>query len=123
MLWPQVQKAGQQKLQQLLQTGRWRLIYRDSVSWLLVRSSLVLPAGLKPAPDSPWRDLSVAQISAWSGRPDRAIEYGEKVRKVIPWHRGACNLLTYVYRSKGENGPAEKILQECRGYFPSYLLR
>ena len=123
VLWPQVQKSGQEKLQQLLKTGRWRLIYRDSVSWLLVRTSLALPEDLKSAPDTPWRDLSVAQISAWSGRPDRAIEYGEKVRKVIPWHRGACNLLAYVYRKESENDRAENILQECRSYFPSYLLR
>ena len=123
VLWPQVQKSGQQKLQQLLKNGRWRPVYRDSVSWLLARSSLALPEALQASPDTPWRDLSIAQLAAWDGRPGKAIEYGEKTRRAIPWHRGACNLLTSAYRDKGENARAEKVLQECRSYFPSYLLR
>jgi len=89
----------------------------------MARSSLALPEGLKSAPDTPWRDLSVAQLSAWDGRPGKAIEYGEKTRRAIPWHRGACNLLTSAYRDRGEKARAEKVLQECRSYFPSYLLR
>ena len=122
VLWPHLQKSGQQKLQQLLQTGRWQPVYRDSVSWLLARNSLSLE-GMKPAPDTPWRDMSVAQMSAWTGGAAQAIEYGEKVRQAIPWHKGACNLLTETYRKSGEEGKADDILQQCRSYFPSYLLR
>ena len=123
ILWPQIQKSGQRKLQQLLATGRWRPVYRDSVSWLLARTSLMLPDDMQRASDTPWRDLSAAQVSAWTGDRVKAIEYGEKTRQAIPWHKGACNLLTDMYRQSGEEQKADTVLQQCRSYFPSYLLR
>jgi hypothetical protein len=122
VLWPQLQKSGQQKLQQLLDSGRWQPVYRDSVSWLLARASLKLPDSMTAAPDTPWRDLTIGQLSAWTGKKDRAIEYGEKTRQAIPWHKGACNLLTSTYRELGKEDKAEAVLQQCRGYFPSHFL-
>jgi len=83
----------------------------------------MLPADMQPAPDTPWRDLSVAQMSAWTGDREKAIEYGEKTRQAIPWHKGACNLLTDMYRQGGDEQKADTVLQQCRSYFPSYLLR
>lgn len=123
VLWPHIRKSGQQKLQQLLQTGRWQPVYRDSVSWLLVRASLALPDDLRAAPDTAWRDMSVAQLNAWSGKLHVAIEYAEKTRVKIPWHKGACNLLTDAYREQGKAAMAGDILQQCRNYFPSKMLR
>ncbi len=123
VLWPQFLKSGQQKLQQLLDTGRWRPVYRDSVSWLLARTTLKFPDGMVAAPDTPWRDLTIGQLSAWTGKKEKGIQYGEKTRQAIPWHKGACNLLTSTYRELGEEGKAEAVLQQCRSYFPSYLLR
>jgi hypothetical protein len=123
VLWPHIQKSGQQKLQQLLQTGRWRPVYRDSVSWLLARSSLVLPDKLQASPPTPWRDMSVAQLSAWSDNKDEAIEYATKARAVIPWHKGACNLLSQTYRERGKESKADDILGQCLAYFPSQMLR
>ena len=122
VLWPQIRKSGQQKLQQLLATGRWRPVYRDSVSWLLARTTLKLPDNLRTAPATPWRDMSIAQLSAWTGDMDKAIEYGEKTRRGIPWHKDACNVLTGTYRKMGEEGKADDVLRSCRGYFPSKLL-
>ena len=123
ILWPHIRKSGQQKLQQLLQTGRWRPVYRDSVSWLMARSSLELPEKLQASPATPWRDMSVAQVSAWSGKTDEAIEYAEKARRVLPWHKGACNLLSEIYRERGEESQANNTLEQCRDYFPSTFLR
>ena len=122
VLWPHLRKAGQQKLQQLLDSGRWRPVYRDSVSWLLARTSLKFPGNMAAAPDTPWRDLSIGQLSAWTDKKGRAIEYGEKTRQAIPWHKGACNLLTSTYRELGKEEKAEAVLQQCRGYFPSHFL-
>jgi hypothetical protein len=123
VLWPHFRKSGQQKLQQLLATGRWRPVYRDSVSWLLARTSVALPRNMQSAPDTPWRDMSVAQLSAWGGEAGKAIQYGEKTRQSIPWHKGACNLLTETYREMGEEDKADNVLQQCRGYFPSAMLQ
>ena len=123
MLWPHLGKGGQEKLQQLLATGRWRPVYRDAVGWLLAKKTTALPTDLQSSPETPWRDMSAAQISAWSGKPDIAITYGNKVREAIPWHLSACNLLAEMYPQQGEADAAESVLQDCRSYFPSRYLR
>jgi hypothetical protein len=123
VLWPHFRGSGQEKLQQLLDRGGWRPIYRDSVGWLLARNSLQLPANMSSAPDTPWRDLTVGHLAAWAGEPRKAIQYGLKAREAMPWHHGACNLLTNTYREVGDESRADDILRQCRGYFPSRYLR
>ena len=123
ILWPHLTKGGQEKLQQLLATGRWRPVYRDAVSWLVARDTTTLPTPKQASADTPWRDLAAGQISAWTGKPEVAITYGEKALAAIPWHKGACNLLVETYRQQGDPEKAESILQGCRDYFPSYMLR
>jgi hypothetical protein len=123
VLWPQTRSGGQRKLQELLNTGRWRPIYRDSVAWLLARSGAELPTDPQDSPPGPWRDMGIAQIRAWSGDLDSAITYAQSARQVMPWHKGACNLLTSAYRKQGRESEAEEVLYQCRGYFPSALLR
>ena len=123
VLWPHLGKGGQEKLAALLEGGRWRPVYRDAVSWLLVRQGVVLPEKRQPSTPGPWRDLSVAQISAWSGQPAVAIQYARKTREAIPWHMGACNLLVDTYGEQREPVVAEEIRKDCRGYFPSMYLR
>ena len=123
VLWPHLTKGGQEKLQQLMATGRWRPVYRDAVSWLVARDTVTLPTPKRTSPDTPWRDLAVGQISAWTGKPELAINYGEKALRAIPWHKGACNLLVETHRQQGDVEKAESILQGCRDYFPSYYLR
>jgi hypothetical protein len=123
ILWPHHRGAGQRKLQALVATGRWRPIYRDSVAWLLARTSVNLPANLKPSPDTPARDLTIAQVSALDGRIDQAIRFAEKSHRALPWHKGACNLLAGLYRQRGEESRAATVIAECRSYFPSAMLR
>jgi hypothetical protein len=123
ILWPHIQKYGQQKMQQLLATGRWKPVYRDSVSWLLARNTIQLPDKLQSAPDTPWRDVSIALVSAWTGDTGKAIEYSEKARQRIPWHKNACNVLIQVYRGTGRARRADDVLRDCRSYFPSKTLR
>ena len=123
ILWPHIAKLGQPKLQQLLATGRWKPVYRDSVSWLLARNAVSLPENMVPSPETPWRDMSVAQMSYWAGQPNTAVEYGERTRQQIPWHRLACNLLIENYNKLGEQQKAEEVASQCRAYFPSELLR
>ncbi len=66
--------------------------------------------------------MAVAQISFWSGQPETAIEYAEKTREQIPWHRQACNLLVQAYRQQGEGNKADEVSRQCRARFPSDLL-
>jgi hypothetical protein len=123
MLWPHLGKGGQEKLQQLLATGRWRPVYRDAVGWLLAKKTTALPTDLQSSPETPWRDMSAAQISAWSGKPDTAIAYANKVREVLPWHMSACNVLAEIYIERGDTEKADALLQDCSSYFPSRYLR
>jgi hypothetical protein len=67
--------------------------------------------------------MSAAQISAWSGKPDTAIAYANKVREVLPWHMSACNVLTEIYIERGDTEKADALLQDCSSYFPSRYLR
>ncbi len=123
ILWPHFTGYGQEKLQQLLHTGRWRLVHRDAVSWLLVRNTIERPDTVVATPDTAWRHMGKAQLSAWAGNIAPAIEAAEEVRRTMPWHRGACNLLTALYRQQGKIDEADDVLRSCRAYFPSPKLR
>jgi len=123
VLWPHHRGDGQRKLQELVETGRWRPVYRDSVAWLLARTTAELPARPGDSPAGPWRDMGIAQIRAWAGDTDGAIAQAQRAREVMPWHKGACNLLTETYRGMGDEDKADNVLQQCRGYFPSAMLQ
>jgi hypothetical protein len=122
ILWPHLRKHGQAKLKELLATGRWRPVYRDSVSWLLARNEADLPDELLRSPATPWRDLAVARVSYWADQKDTAVEYAEKTRQQIPWQRDACNLLVELYRQRGDEKRSAEVSRQCRAYFPSDLL-
>src|SRR5262249_21851733 len=57
VLWPRWQEKD--LVTGLLHTGRWRSLYRDSVSQLLVRATTTLPDPLVATPESPYRQMSV----------------------------------------------------------------
>lgn len=122
ILWPHLSKDGQRKLQALLATGRWKPVYRDNVSWLLASNSVKLPEDMQPLRDDPLHDLAIGQISAWAGKTDEALHYGNKTLEAIPWQRNACILLHQVYTQMGEDERAREAVNQCRSYFPSYLL-
>ncbi len=122
MLWPHHRGNGQAKLRELVASGRWRPVYRDAAGWLLAHNQTRLPE-LSAAPRTPWRDLTVGQLAAWSDDVEKAIEHGELAREVMPWNKGACNLLVSAYRGTGRAGEAEAVLEDCRRWFPSKYLR
>ncbi len=123
ILWPHDRGNGQEKVRELLATGRWRPVYSDAVSWLLARSASVLPGELQPSSPGPWRDLAMAVNKQRAGNRDDATAYAEAVREVMPWHRDACGLLVSAYRNQGEQERARAILADCHSYFPSQFLR
>ena len=123
ILWPHRRGKGVEKLRELVATGRWRPVYSDAVSWLLARTATVPETELVPSPPGPWRELAMAKNSELAGNRDKVISHAEAVREVIPWHRDACNLLTFAHRAQGEQSEAEQILVDCRSYFPSAFLR
>ena len=123
ILWPHYRGKGREKLRQLLETGRWRPLYTDAVSWMVTRADRVAQPSLQPAPPGPWRDLALATISSWAGDDAEAIRRANAARAVLPWQRDACNLLVGVYEKQGDPERANDIREDCRSYFPSTLLR
>ena len=121
-LWPYY-LGGTEKFQALMSSGRWQVVYQDSVSFLLARTSVRLPGNRKPSVASPYRLLSAAQLSAFRGDATTAAVQAERVLQQIPWQKGACNLAVQSHRQLGNTAKAEEVLAGCRRYFPSHQLR
>src|SRR5262245_32470778 len=66
VLWPRWQASD--VLTGLMHTGRWRSLYRDSVSQLLVRATRALPGTLAASPESPYRQLSLGVTALRQGQ-------------------------------------------------------
>ena len=122
MLWPHQRGNGQAKLRELLATGRWRPVYSDAVAWLLARNATVPEHEMQPSAPGPWRDLTIAKNSEWAGNSEAALAYAAAVREVMPWHKGACEVLVATNRRLGQQAAAERVLADCRYYFPSAFL-
>lgn len=123
MLWPYRHRGGQVKLQALLDTGRWRALYQDSVSWLAVRDTVTLPPQPVAPPSSPLRDLTRAVVAHRQGRFEDSLRSVRQVRSQMPWQRTACQLEVELLRSGGDADGATAVLLECLGYFPTRFLR
>ncbi|MEP5569060.1 MAG: hypothetical protein ABJN62_14575 [Halioglobus sp.] len=123
VLWPYERRGGQKILQGLLDTGRWRALYQDSVSWVAARTSVELPAAPEFAEPSPIRDLSQAMVALRSGNAKQALPIAQAVREQIPWQKTACQLEIDVLRYLGEREAAEDALWDCLSYFPTKMLR
>ena len=123
ILWPHFRGSGREKIKELAESGRWRPLYQDSSGWLLQRADLPRLDPVHRSVETPWRNIGIGSISAWSGNITAAIEYGEKTRRVMPWNKDACNVLSSAYRQQGKMDEADSIVRDCQGYFPSPLLR
>ncbi len=123
MLWPYAQRGGQQKLQALLATGRWRLLFQDSVSWVAARNELALPAEPVAPPPTPLRELTRATVAYRNGDFEKSLAAVRRVRAEIPWQKTACQLEMTLLRSAGDEQGATDVLWDCLGYFPTAMLR
>lgn len=123
ILWPHSRGNGRAKLRELVDTGHWRPVYSDAVSWLLARKEAVPEREYLPSPAGPWRDLAMARNGEWAGNSEQAIYYARQVRELVPWHKDACSLLIATYRAQGEPKAANEVLADCRSYFPTAYLR
>ena len=114
---------GREKLRQLLGTGRWRALYRDSQGWLAVRVDVELPEELQATRDSPWRQAGIALSAAEAGDLEKTIEHAERALRDMPWQQTACSLRVQAARALGREEEAQARLADCRAYFPSGALR
>ena len=122
VLWPYDQKNGQQMLESLRATGRWRALYQDSVSWLAARTTVELPAKPEFPPPSPLAELTRATLFARNGQGREALAAVQNVRRQLPWQKNACQLEINLHRYFKDATSAQAVRDECLGYFPTYLL-
>jgi MFS family permease len=122
-LWPFGKGAGEAKRDALLSTGRWMLIYEDSVSWLAARSDVVARTEWRPPEDSPLRRLSRAGFEMRHGEPALAMALLEDVRGELPWQQRACQWQIGLLRQQGAAAEASQVLADCRDWFPTAFLR
>ena len=103
----------------LAATGRWRALYFDPVSVLLVRAGGVLPVTLaEPAPSS-WHAAKVGDDLLRSGRFAEAAEQFGRARAMPPHPRSACLGLARAQARAGRDDDARRTLASCRSDFPS----
>ncbi len=123
VLWPVSRRGGDRMLRELTASGRWRPLYQSVNAWLAIRSDIPLPDEPQLPPDSAIRNVTLAMQAARLGQAEKALEFVVKARTELPWHKTACQLQVNLLRNMQQPVEAHYILQECRGYFPSALLR
>ena len=122
-LWPLQIGSGNAKLQTLWNTGQWKLVYRDSVSYLLARNEVPVPPRLTAATNTATRDLSLAFDALANNDMVRANTYAVAAREKEPWHRTACIVAMSSYEQMKNQGALEQTARDCFKQFPSHLYR
>ena len=116
ILWPRNEEG--KPLAQLIATGRWRILYDDFVSVLLVHSDYGPAVPLEPTADSAYRRLTLGIQNLEQRRYDVAEEHLRGALVMMPHLRMACYSLAQAQASQGKTQEAQQQLNECQGYFP-----
>jgi hypothetical protein len=116
VLWPRWQASD--VLTDLVHTGRWRSLYRDSVSQLLVRATTTLPHPLVPSPESPYRELSVGVTALLLEQPEAARRHLERALQLDADLQPACTTLVEVLLLGGDVTDATATAARCSSRYP-----
>jgi len=116
ILWPRSDKG--KPLAQLVTSGRWRLLFGDAVSVLLVRSDRMPVAPLKPTPDSAYRRLSSGVQYFEQGRYDFAEQALKGALEQMPYLRTALLKLAQAEALQGKKEDALRTVKRGEEFFP-----
>jgi hypothetical protein len=116
VLWPRWQEKD--LLTGLLHTGRWRSLYRDSVSQLLVRSTTTLPDPLVASPESAYRQVSLGVTALLEQQLEAARRHLERSLQIDPDLQPACTTLVEVLLLGGEVTSATATARRCTSRYP-----
>jgi hypothetical protein len=122
VLWPVSSPAFRGLIQQLVGSQRWRPLYRDGVSVLLVRSDVAVPAQLQPTPDSGYHRWALARKALDEQRLDEATAALEHALAKDPWLWPACQDLAIARAVQGDRAATLQTVDRCRAIFPDLLL-
>jgi tetratricopeptide (TPR) repeat protein len=116
ILWPRNEQG--RPLAELVTSGRWRVLFGDFVSVLLVRSDQQPPGPLKPSPDSAYRRVTEGVINLEQRRFDEAERNFRDAFAMTPFIKLACDSLARAQAEQGKKQEALHSLQECQRIFP-----
>lgn len=120
ILWPNRRGRGAQKLRELVESGKWRGLYQDAESALLVRADLQLSTH-EPPPETPWRHLTQAWGHTLNSNAPLAIAYSARARETMPWNKRACEIAYTVQLQTGNEAEAAKVFASCHRFFPGII--
>jgi hypothetical protein len=116
ILWPRNEEG--KSLAQLVTSNRWRVLFDDFASVLLVRSDQQPPGALKPTADSAYRRVTEGIKNLERQRFDEAERDFRGALVLMPYMRLACNSLVQVKAQQGKNYEALQSLEQCQRIFP-----
>jgi hypothetical protein len=122
VLWPMSSPAFRGLVQQLESSGRWRPVYRDGVSVLLVRSDVTLPAQLRPTPDSGYHWWALGRQELDQQRLAEAEVDLEHALAVNPRLWPACQDLAVAQAVQGDREATLQTVDRCLAIFPDLQL-
>jgi hypothetical protein len=115
VLWPRHKPA---MMTALLETGRWRAVFEDAVSILLVRADGMPDQPLVPPPPSPYLDLAFGLHRFERNRPAEALPYLARAHAAAPFMKLACELLAKAQAAAGEVAAGRVTIRLCDDVFP-----
>jgi hypothetical protein len=118
VLWPRWQ--AKDVVTGLVHTGRWRPLYRDSVSQLLVRTTTTLPDPLMASPESAYRQLSLGVTALLERQLEAARRHLERALQIDPDLQPACTTLVEVLLLGGDVTSATATAARCASRYPDH---
>ena len=117
-LWPVRRHNGVEKSRALLATGRWRPLYRDAVSVLLVRTELEIPATMKLPANTGYHALAIAMMYAKRGELEMAERFFLDAVEREPFLKPACLSLAEAQAYLGKADAARERVETCARLYP-----
>src|SRR5262249_26994912 len=118
VLWPRWQERD--IVTGLLHTGRWRSLYRDSVSQLLVRATTTVRAPLVVSPESAYREVSLGVTALLQQQLEAARRHLERALQIDPDLQPACTTLVEVLLLGGDVRSATATAARCTSRYPDH---
>lgn len=116
ILWPRDEQG--KPLAQLVTSGRWRVLFDDFASVLLVHGDQQTSGALKPTADSAYRRLTEGIKNLEQQRFDEAERDFRGALALMPHLSLACHSLAQVQALQGKKQEALQSLEQCQRIFP-----
>jgi hypothetical protein len=117
-LWPLNRNGGMGKRRSLLATRRWKPLYEDSISYLLVKSTVQLPAVIETPGDSAYLSLARGRRSLRKENLSEAEGHFYDAVERLPYFRPACFLLAQTQARLGKQTAARERMETCARLYP-----